>query len=411
MTMDSPDTPYQPDLELGDPARSSLPARQQKCSRCRRVRLLDGSLCQECKDYGETYYYAHQDVLQASAVAYALEHREDRQAYSAIYYDDPIHVQQRRDTSRQSMRDLRFQLKLDAISAYGSVCACCGLDIVFFLEIDHVFGGGSAHIKSLRKQGTTLHKFLKQEGYPEGYRLLCSNCNCALGFYRGCPHTGFRFEPSSESSRWGWKLKHEVMEHYGTVCACCGESEIIFLQIDHLKGGGNAERRRLGIQAGKGTYSYLKQHGYPDGYRTLCANCNKARGAYNWCPHQDGKKGKQVKEKDLPAERARVQIRLMISKTTDDYLESHASPTRSKGAVVDELLELYTSVVEPILAIREMVETRLLPPVTVPDASTDPIHVAQNCPESAPVEEPVEAQTYQAWTRSGKPSRWRPWTR
>lgn len=42
------------------------------------------------------------------------------------------------------------------------------------------------------------------------------------------------------------KLKNEVFEIYGNKCSCCGETERLFLTIDHVNGGGNAHRRKVG---------------------------------------------------------------------------------------------------------------------------------------------------------------------
>lgn len=85
------------------------------------------------------------------------------------------------------------------------------------------------------------------------------------------------------------KLKREVFEHYGGVpshCACCGETCPEFLAIDHINGGGAAHRRELGNKTGMNFYRYLRQLGFPAGYRVLCHNCNSARGIYGQCPHE-----------------------------------------------------------------------------------------------------------------------------
>jgi hypothetical protein len=33
-------------------------------------------------------------------------------------------------------------------------------------------------------------------------------------------------------------------------------------------------------------YTWLRNQGYPNGFRTLCHNCNLARGFYGYCPHE-----------------------------------------------------------------------------------------------------------------------------
>jgi len=71
-------------------------------------------------------------------------------------------------------------------------------------------------------------------------------------------------------------LKLEALEHYGKVCRRCGFSDIRALQIDHVADNGAEERKSLGGQnfSGHRFYRWLKVQGWPEGYQTLCANCN-----------------------------------------------------------------------------------------------------------------------------------------
>lgn len=88
---------------------------------------------------------------------------------------------------------------------------------------------------------------------------------------------------------WKLNLKSEVMGHYdGMKCACCEESDIHFLTIDHINGGGREHRRQLG--QGATIYSWLKRNDYPIGYQVLCYNCNCAKGFYGVCPHEEKRK-------------------------------------------------------------------------------------------------------------------------
>jgi len=80
------------------------------------------------------------------------------------------------------------------------------------------------------------------------------------------------------------RLRQEVIAHYGGRCACCGESNLHFLQIDHIDNDG-ARHRRADPSAIK-IYSWLKVHNFPSGFQVLCANCNSSKGHYGFCPHQ-----------------------------------------------------------------------------------------------------------------------------
>lgn len=81
--------------------------------------------------------------------------------------------------------------RLEALKHYGGDpprCACCGEAHIEFLSIDHVGGGGCAHRKIIKRAGSAFCLWLRQRGYPRGYRVLCHNCNQAIGFYGACPH-------------------------------------------------------------------------------------------------------------------------------------------------------------------------------------------------------------------------------
>lgn len=86
------------------------------------------------------------------------------------------------------------------------------------------------------------------------------------------------------------RLKVQTFEAYGGCsCACCGETGIDFLTIDHIGGGGNRHRQELfGGRRGSGYdfYGWLKKQGYPPGYQVLCFNCNFAKWKLGECPHQ-----------------------------------------------------------------------------------------------------------------------------
>lgn len=85
------------------------------------------------------------------------------------------------------------------------------------------------------------------------------------------------------------KLRSDVINHYSNgknCCKCCGETEIKFLSLDHINGGGNRHRHEMGT---RGLYGVLRRDGYPKGFQILCHNCNLAKGFYGVCPHETNK--------------------------------------------------------------------------------------------------------------------------
>lgn len=79
--------------------------------------------------------------------------------------------------------------------------------------------------------------------------------------------------------------RNEFLEMYGSKCECCGETENIFLTLDHIKGqkGIPIAKKERGVNSYRSAIAEYR----PDTYRILCMNCNFAtrfEGAI--CPHQ-----------------------------------------------------------------------------------------------------------------------------
>jgi hypothetical protein len=87
------------------------------------------------------------------------------------------------------------------------------------------------------------------------------------------------------------KVKMVVLTTYGgnpPKCACCGETAISFLTIDHINGDGNKHREQIWKELkqlkknrkrhGVDFYKWLINNHFPEGFQVLCANCNMAKG-------------------------------------------------------------------------------------------------------------------------------------
>ena len=83
----------------------------------------------------------------------------------------------------------RRKLKLAALDAYGGrQCKCCAESIIDMLTIDHIENGGAKHRQAIGKPGNAFYKWLKANDYPEGFQILCWNCNWGKRMYGVCPH-------------------------------------------------------------------------------------------------------------------------------------------------------------------------------------------------------------------------------
>lgn len=74
------------------------------------------------------------------------------------------------------------------------------------------------------------------------------------------------------------------MDHYGRECACCGESQVLFLCLDHVENDGAAHRKEQGT--GSKFMEWVVKNNYPQGFQVLCWNCNAGKHLNGGiCPH------------------------------------------------------------------------------------------------------------------------------
>lgn len=71
-------------------------------------------------------------------------------------------------------------------------------------------------------------------------------------------------------------LKLEVMNAYGgPKCAWCPETDIRYLEIDHIEGGGRQHLKQENLgSGGHALRCWLKANNFPPGFRVLCRTCN-----------------------------------------------------------------------------------------------------------------------------------------
>jgi len=217
------------------------------------------------------------------------------------------------------------ELKLEVINYYGGNCLDCGEDHIEFLTIDHIMGNGGEHRKKFAGGlcGPNFYRWLRKNGYPLEYQVLCFGCNLKKGFLKRDKYIDYTLIEVKEGkicNKCGVKkpfteyyidnrrnqyythcrecynddvrqrsleLKIKIMYHYGEgKCECCGEGDIDILTIDHINGQGNSHRRSIGNNGGQHMYRWLRQNDFPEGFRVLCMNCNASLGMHGYCPHE-----------------------------------------------------------------------------------------------------------------------------
>ena len=81
------------------------------------------------------------------------------------------------------------------------------------------------------------------------------------------------------------KYRNTILDTYGPICSCCGESNRKFLTIDHVNNDGYLERKK---HSGLSLYPRIIREGFPDTIRILCWNCNTGRYHNGGiCPHKE----------------------------------------------------------------------------------------------------------------------------
>ncbi len=84
-----------------------------------------------------------------------------------------------RKCDRERTRDMRLALRLLLLANYsGGVikCAICSEDRIDVLDLDHIEGGGIQERKKF-KTPFAHYRWIRDSGFPKGYRVLCRNCN------------------------------------------------------------------------------------------------------------------------------------------------------------------------------------------------------------------------------------------
>ena len=217
--------------------------------------------------------------------------REKREEYKANTEKYLVQAKKSRTKHRTKIllqKKKKFEgYRLDVLTYYSKgtpKCKNCGITGMPFLQIDHIYGR-KAMGQTRTDGGVRLYRELHKK-HPEGYQVLCSNCNMMKEIRR---HKLYHSKnPTAIKSRYYKKRsKKQVLEHYSNgelKCVCCGFAEIDGLSIDHIEG-------RKKWKHGKDDrsdelYSWIKRNNFPKGFQTLCMNCNHAKGDSSKCPHQ-----------------------------------------------------------------------------------------------------------------------------
>ena len=189
------------------------------CTSCGKVDAAKGSLkCEECSNNYRQYIHQrhHELKKQKCCIRCGLPSAKTKCAKCIAYLKEQSQkmVEERKKNAlcvscglpirskfvycsvclvikKEANQKCRDKLRKTVIESYGGKCVCCEEANFAFLSIDHINGGGNQHRKELFGRTGSSHSFyrwLKKNGFPEGFQVLCHNCNFAKWRYGKCPH-------------------------------------------------------------------------------------------------------------------------------------------------------------------------------------------------------------------------------
>jgi len=198
------------------------------------------------------YYLANKDYIQARINAYIENNHERHNAWGA---------------------KSRYKLKLEVFSHYSAgqmKCYNCNETDLCVLSMDHIDGGGNNHRKQTGMGcGYRAYQWLKQNGYPDGFQVLCMNCQFRKRYKEPENPT------KSQLQRLNYRklVKSECLGHYGNICPC-GEDDLNVLSLDHINDDGAKHRSEIGMR-GYNFYMWIRKNEFPNDppLQVLCMNC------------------------------------------------------------------------------------------------------------------------------------------
>ncbi len=151
-------------------------------------------ICRECRNkYANDYNKKNPQRYRTSAQKYKEKFVEK---FGLIEWNrhkaetNKIWRKQNPQNLKNSSKKYREKIILKVLTHYGGnppKCACCGEVTIKFLTIDHINGGGRVHRGKIR--GNRVYHWLIKNNFPEGFQVLCYNCNCGRARNGGiCPH-------------------------------------------------------------------------------------------------------------------------------------------------------------------------------------------------------------------------------
>lgn len=129
--------------------------------------------------YARKYHQEHKEAIHKKQHLYYREHREKLLGKSKEY------GRKMKEANPSYDKIWRDKMKYEVLSHYSKgepVCAKCGIGDIDVLCLDHINGGGTEHRHREGLIGQKLYRWIRKNNYPEGFQVLCFNCNMKKSF-------------------------------------------------------------------------------------------------------------------------------------------------------------------------------------------------------------------------------------
>lgn len=141
---------------------------------------------EDAKRWGKNRYEKKKEQMkQRSKLNYEAKREYFRKYRANRYANDEAF----RERCRAKGRERHLSLRKIVIDYYGGKCVCCGENEFLFLEIDHINNDGHKHRSIIGYSSGKLLRWIINNNFPNGFQVLCSNCNYGKRKNGGiCPH-------------------------------------------------------------------------------------------------------------------------------------------------------------------------------------------------------------------------------
>jgi len=145
------------------------------CDKCKEEKKYYAkNMCKKC--HNSKYHEKNKEKIKKRKQKNYLKTRKKDLERNKIWYKN------NKEEKMIKNRDRYWVIKQQVISFYSNnymKCSLCDIDDMDILSIDHIDGDGhSERIKLFgRRCGGDMYKHLIDNNFPDGYRVLCRNCN------------------------------------------------------------------------------------------------------------------------------------------------------------------------------------------------------------------------------------------